>query len=556
MKKILIALIAVLILGLITFFSLRGQFSEAEAARLLPDHTALLVNLSDLPRTAMRWQNSTMAQIAAESEVADFLAKPLATLSEQPGGDDAFALLGKLKPGRIFLAVPSFENESAHTLIGFQYWGSKDDYTEAVTRLRRQVHGGSDPALQTEKVGGFELEFSEFPGGDRLYSGTTGRWGFLANNAATIADALARAGGASPSPSLADNPLLRETLSKCNPDPDLDFFLVPGPILDFLVQVGNQLGATMDPAQLAEARKAEAIGFTFRIDGKDFRDAIYVKRARQSVPPELTHPGMQFSNDRTIGFFNFRVQLARISEALNHPAVRAKIPADQLDQLGILQHLPEAFGDEMSILINWAEGSMIPRILGALPVLDEARAQEFMMNLSSLVPETSVDESEGTRVYSFPSLRSPFLDPCIGLRGNLAVAALTQEQLRSVLTADENQALLSDAPTFSSAKPQYLSANEAFGYIDTKAVFENGFPMARQMISFAVALMPEAATWIDTSRMPSTESIARHLTPMVYSQTATAEGLLIESCGPITMNQAGLLTGILSSVFLSPKVTP
>jgi hypothetical protein len=67
-----------------------------------------------------------------------------------------------------------------------------------------------------------------------------------------------------------------------------------------------------------------------------------------------------------------------------------------------------------------------------------------------------------------------------------------------------------------------------------------------------VAVVPGASAIIDASKLPETESIAKHLQPIVYNQTRIPEGYLVESSGPITMNQAVFLGAAVGAWFLKP----
>jgi hypothetical protein len=53
----------------------------------------------------------------------------------------------------------------------------------------------------------------------------------------------------------------------------------------------------------------------------------------------------------------------------------------------------------------------------------------------------------------------------------------------------------------------------------------------------SLAFSPDAGQYLDAGKLPGTETISRHLTPSIYSQSVTAEGTLIESIGTLTFNQ-------------------
>jgi hypothetical protein len=60
----------------------------------------------------------------------------------------------------------------------------------------------------------------------------------------------------------------------------------------------------------------------------------------------------------------------------------------------------------------------------------------------------------------------------------------------------------------------------------------------------SLAFSPDSAKYVDAGKLPNTETISKHLSPAVYSQSVSEEGTLIESVGPLTFNQvAGVTIG-------------
>ena len=161
--------------------------------------------------------------------------------------------------------------------------------------------------------------------------------------------------------------------------------------------------------------------------------------------------------------------------------------------------------------------------------------------LLSLLPEASVTESEGVRYISFPSLQSPFANPTLALIDGFLFLGVDPGELSQAMQDDQERANPGEGARFCGGETAYRTANEVFGYVDSKKLVERSYPKLRQIIIFGAAIMPGASDIIDGSKLPETETIARHLQPIVYGQTRIPEGYLVESSGPITMNQAVLL---------------
>jgi hypothetical protein len=125
MKKIAIGFLitALLVLGGVILFKRSG--GESQAPALAPADTVLFVNIPNIPRTGFRWIGTSLAQIAAEPEMQEFLKLPLKNLTDAPSTGEASGVLVALKPSNIFLAATHDETRGAQALLGFQFWGTK-----------------------------------------------------------------------------------------------------------------------------------------------------------------------------------------------------------------------------------------------------------------------------------------------------------------------------------------------------------------------------------------------------------------------------------------------
>ena len=74
-------------------------------------------------------------------------------------------------------------------------------------------------------------------------------------------------------------------------------------------------------------------------------------------------------------------------------------------------------------------------------------------------------------------------------------------------------------------------------FVDTRSVFERAYTTLRPVILFGAQVMPGVGGMIDTTKLPQTGSIARHLPPVIFSQQRLEDGVLLESSGPLTISQ-------------------
>jgi hypothetical protein len=553
MKKILVILLAVLVLTAASAYWILRVTGPTDAAALLPAEAVALASLPDLPRTASRWPKTILAKIGAEPEMKAFLERPVEYLTKDRGGNEAAGILWKLKPERIFAAVVSVKSNDAAFLVGFQFWGGKTGHDLAVARLREELYrGGSAPEVVRENYQGVEIASSAHHG-LTLYNASVGQWGFLSNNLPALKDAIDRTAGRKKEGSLADSPRYKEVLGKLAKDADLLLFCQPQSALETMLEVGSSLGAQPIPHQVEQLRKVEAIGATTKLDEVNLRDSIFVLRRNPPDIGSLNHGAMKFTSPETAAYFAFASDYRQIFTAASN-AIATGLLSTPMQSTKLPQLIPEALGPDTAISVSWAPEQMRPTGLIAVQIKDQAKAEESVRELLGLFPEASVTELEGIRYFSFPSLQSAFANPTLALFEGFLVLGVDPGELSHSLQSFKTGQTLETSPVFASALSAYKATNEVFGYVDSKVLFERGFPMLRRIIVFGVAVVPGASAIIDASKLPETESIAKHLQPIVYNQTRLPEGYLAESSGPITMNQAAFLGAVAGAWLLKPIV--
>ena len=101
-------------------------------------------------------------------------------------------------------------------------------------------------------------------------------------------------------------------------------------------------------------------------------------------------------------------------------------------------------------------------------------------------------------------------------------------------------------------------ADTSLVYLDTKTLFERLYGLGRSLTPFAQGNKAVEEN-IDLEKLPAVDSIARHLTPVVWSQRSVADGIVCESTGPLTLNQlvvSGLAVGGYAAVTYQQAVKP
>lgn len=553
MKKVLFILLAVVIvLAGSVLWVLRGM-GVSDAALLLPAETVAMASLPDLPRSFLRWPQTTLAKIGVEPQLKAFLEQPFKYLTKQQGGDEASGILLSLKPGRIFAASVGVTSKDTAILVGFQYWGGKPAHDAAVARLRQEIaQEGPAAEVKHEDYQGADIS-SSVHGPISIYNASHGQWGFISNSLPALQEALDRAAGRRKEGSLADSPRYKQVIGKLAKDPDLLVYVQPQTFLDALLAVGSSFGAQQIPQQIEQARKVEAIGFSTKLDGANIRDSLFVLRPNPPEVGNLSHNSIKLTTAQTTAFFDFVLDFSQFAKLGENPSVAKALQGSPLQNSQLFRLAPEAFGPDCAVVLNWPAGQSKPEGVLALTVKDAAKAEQSLQEVLTLLPETAVNEHAGVKYYSFPTLQQAFATPTLTLTDGFALVGLDAAEIDRVRLALSSGETLENSPAFVPAKETYRSANEVFGYLDIRAIFERGYPMASQIVRFSASFMPGMSEIIDASKLPDTETIAKHLQPIVYSQTRQADGYLVESTGPITMNQAVLIGAGAGTYFFKPQ---
>lgn len=543
MKKVLLVLVVLALLVAGGVYLFQGKRGVTDGAALLPLGTIAYVAVPDVARTSLRWPETALAKIGAESQVAEFLSRPLAALGDG-GGGEAGQILARLKPGKFFAALVALGESSAEGALGFQYAGGREDLEAAMNRLHAELSarfpGGSK---STADYHGDAV--TSFTGGTiGLFTASHGNWGLLATSEAALHGMLDRAAGRDDSGSLASGEEFKKVLAQLPADPDFLWFAEFEPIFDVLLRIGAKQGGSVNEAQLAQVRKIKAAGGTLLLSGENQEEVSFVLMNDMPKIPALNHSLMELTSSDSTIFFESTLDLETMASAeymasLPEP-MQAFLTETQLDG----GKLASLLGGEMGLVLKWSPGAMIPNLLVGLTIKDRARAEEITTAaLAQLGLEMTVSESKGAKIFEFPPLGLQIADPALAINDRFFLASLTNAELQRALAGRVEGGTLKDAAVFKPALEAYGANDQVFAFIDTKTIFENVYNQLRPFIIITASMSPDLGKLIDADKLPETEQISRHLAPIIYTNRQVADGWIIESSGPITFSQGAALIG-------------
>jgi hypothetical protein len=542
MKRVLLLLVflAVLAAGTATYLFLRHS-AENPGAQFVPGSTIFYATMPDALRTGMRWPKTALAQIGGEPEVSEFFKKPLGLMNKQ-GGNEAIDLLMKVKPIRFFVALTAVSQTEGDVVIGFQYLGGRPQLDAAMQRLYREIqkqHPDAKPVTADYQGDAITTLQGATP---TIVSATHGSWGFISFNEATLKQVLDRASGRDHSPSLAATPNFRTVTARLSKDPDFLWYAQPQPIVDLLLQIGRQQDAQVNHKQLEEFKKIQALGGSLLLDGENQKEIAFALCPGVQKFPTVDHAPMSLTAIDTMLYYeaisDWRTLVSGDYLQSLPPQAQAALTNAGID----LKQIPEIFGDDMGVMASWPQTSMVPNVLVTIGVKDRSRVQTLAQSVLNLAgTQATVTDRDGARVYSFPPTKIPLISPEMAITDHFVIASLTGPELDRALAAKSGGSTLEQSDSFKPAMPEYQKANQAFGYLDSKSLFERVYNTVRPIAIFAAAMTPSIGTFVDVQKLPPTETISRHLSPIVYTNRQTDDGFLVSSSGPITLSQAIVL---------------
>lgn len=530
MKKALLALATLALLvfaGVLVFMRPGGP---SAAAGLAPSDSIVFLNLPDIPRTGFRWHSTALARIAAEPEVAEFLALPMDNLRSAEASGEAEDILAALKPGNIFACILQGDSpEDPEVLVGFQFWGGREDHDKAVARLREELMPGAAVVEGTHQ--GIATTVSN-NNGLQLWSAAAGRWGFLATKEDILHQAIDRAAGREAPPPLAADPDYIKVAARLLPDPEFEAFIRADRAAGILLAADEAVDA-FDLQDAASGLGAAGVaGYSLKFDGALQREALFVGGLEAAQTGSIDHSAMALTGPDSVVFAEWLVDFSELTGLLslaNTPGLSSALASTDPGT---------AFGPSAALVADWPTGAMFPSPVLAIDVRDADAARDFTGGaFSGMEPPAVIG---GIPVQPVPA---PFTRIHVAVGGSFLVAGLDAARVAELAAGTNPPPHLGDAPVFASAKRELEASNGFFAFVDTAAVLDRLHESLVPMLRFSAMMMPDINRQIDVDKIPSAQTISKHLPPVTLSRSAVDDGVLMTSSGPLTMTQLLLIGG-------------
>jgi|GEM_PF-380850 len=563
MKKVIpgvILLVAVAVAAAFLLFK-KAPVHHTPAVELAPAETLFFVHFPDVKRTTARWPKTGLAQIAAEPEVQAFLAKPRANAPQMKMLEEKLSQIDKLDPGEGFLAVTSIDGSAPHFIAGLSFAGSKADAEALLAEPRAELKkaypaGKSDVTMQGQtQIETFTYEDTTI--GEAIQAG----WYLVSNDMELLRHTLDVPAQGLGQKALASNDLYKKSTSHLPGDGEVVLFAQVGVLTERLVSLLVASGQTLDPKQIADLKKIQAVAFGTKFEGEQMRDTLFLLSSGSTTEAPLARNSLAFTSPGT--FLSYMTTVpATIEIPESSLVLGAMLPGFSAVEKGLADKglkwsdFGKAFGPEFGVVGNWVEHAAQPSVLLALDVRDAAKARSFVEVFTGGLAGSAAwgsKEEHGTTIFQSPAAGGLVpIAPTVALTDKFLVVGFSEPDIVAALAQlKTGKAAITAVPAFGQMAKSVGTPTAGFGYLDMKALFEHSYGVLHPFLAMSLAFNPESAKYVDAGKLPKAEVIGKHLTPSIYSQSVTSEGTLVESVGTLTFNQVlvGTVGGALIAAY-------
>jgi hypothetical protein len=518
-------IVVVSLLGL-GFFVWRVTQKKIAGSQIAPEHSLFYAEVPNLPETLRRWPDTAISQIFNEPSVQRFAKLPLSKIP--PTFQKTWSSLERLRCSGLFVCVADSDRES--WIVGVRTPVDRSVVRDELNTLARNLFGtdlqvinpsvGQNPAVR----GGLLMALAQ-------------DWILLGRNSQTLLEAVHNAEAGTGG--IQVDPLFQECRGKAIAGYDFLSFIRGGPSFD--ISKGRAWALPRDERN----GDIKAILSTTTIDGAKFRDMVFTCR---QVPPAsglLEERGLDMSSPRTVAFLTSRVGLSELWQITDQFARFSQIAEtmhgylDQARSFGIDPQNLDALISAATIVVDRDSATDAVSASFSFRVNDP---DKFKPLIDEIVARKFPDSCEPIQVGGVPAYvikGNATSDVVFGLTGHeflITWNAATFAELLQRLQTKENG--LEKNENYRSASKLVSQPTDLFMYVDTKTAFERCYDAVRPMLVFGAAFVPTLGDYIDSTALPDTNQISRHLTPIVLSRHRLPDGIVDESAGPVTAYQA------------------
>jgi hypothetical protein len=480
--------------GVGAFFLLkRPATQETRSAKLAPAATLFYAQLPDLLESSRRWEKTALYQLWNEPEMQAFMERPRTKLPFFQHVQVITERLQRVAPREGFIAVTSIDGPMPQLVGGFSFSGNQKEAEAFVAEWRAELQK-TRPAGKTDLISYSGRDIQTFTDKDLTIAESFHDGWYLAANSLELLqqtidrhDSKGAAGG-----SLAENQKFRDTVEQLPEAPDVvvyaELTTFTSRILDLLTASGQKL----EPEQIEALRKVQAIAACTKLDGRDFRETVFLLSPGGPNQQPLPRNALALTSPATLLYYvTMLPEKMEISPttmmALSLVAPGVGAVQSALSQQGLqINDLGAALGPEMSAVMEWPKTALQPTFVVNFDVRDLAKARAFAEVLTSGkagTPAWTVEQQHGASVYSLPPQDVlAATSPTLALSDRFATFGFSKEAVSSALVhAASGAEKITARADYKAATKLVQEPTAGFSYVDLRGLLERSYGTLRPL---------------------------------------------------------------------------
>src|SRR5207248_1637344 len=549
MKRLLLVILLGAIAALTAYYIVRQHPAAVPStiANLLAADTALFIHLPDAEKNRDAWHRTDLYQLYSEPTVQDFLQKPKSRFPEKGPVKEAWHDSASLQMRNAFLATNNFD--SLRFIGGFEFRCQEKEAENVIerwkSRLLTQAPGTERSAADYERH-----HIDILSGGQFTFASTMAAHQFLA--AATVEDLKAlldRVDGRTKTPALDSDANFRAAMKQMPADYAWMFYLQPKQLAQKLAMLRAQSGRALPSGQQTMLERIQSFSHAMVFDGGKIRDIGFAAMPRLTET-KLERTILTLASTDTLLYGAFIVNMQQQFEWALEPAGAGSMAAplqlisNSLSSAGVTKEdWKAAFGDEISVMAAWPATAKLPNAVLTVAVRDSGRARKIA---GAIVSSSGWQKSSRNNAEYYNAPTSGVLaavNPTLAVSDRLLVLGMDAASVDRVVTQAPPGNALRGSENFRAASKLVPEPQQMFAYIDLAALYSRLDATLRPILQMSAAFVPSLSERLDPNKLPPTDVITKHLSPVVASQSYIHGGYRSESAGPITIGQAAIAAG-------------
>jgi len=568
MKRFVLLLIVAAAAAFAISYGLRhaGMTRPTAVAALLPRDTILFVHLPDFNRMRDQWHDCDIYKLYREPAVQEFLQRPLTKLPQHQSASETLREIEKLAPKDAFISVTSVEDNHPKILAGLRFHGRREDAEKIIGKWHAQLPNNAPNAPpQSVQYGEHKIDLAG-TGPNQSATVYDGDWFFASNDLEQLKALLDRADHRAPgnaSATLEAEKDFRAAMAHMPANYSLLFYVQPKKVAEKFSSFQAQRGQQLPPEQRTILEQMRSICGTTRFDGGKIHDVFFVGIPKLADTESLNRSSLNLGTKDTFFYLATLLNIDKLA-GVNQPNASGPFAGwlskvfDAASRNGVTaEDWKAGFELEVGSVADWPAAARWPSLVLTLPIKDVTRAAKAVSGLTTAIDEDGVwtkTEKDGVQYLSVRWGLGNLIaaTPTIAFSNKTLIAGLDPTWVEEAMTRSRRSSSeFARSASYKSAARAVPAPTNFFAYVDMALIYSRLDAALRPLLLMGAAFMPAISDHVEVNKLPLPEVVTKHLSPIVSSQRYDGDGYLSESIGPITLNQAAIVLGVPTILWLS-----